>query len=95
MCDNPRQTYLRRCNITLLHTDDGVIAIGSGGAYAQAAARALIDVDGMDAEAIAFKAMNIAAEVCVYTNNNFVMHKLTKGQDSASEDIGKTGSAKK
>ena len=52
----------------VLEPDDGLIGIGSGGPYALAAARALIDVEGMSAEAIVRKAMNIAAGICVYTN---------------------------
>ena len=56
----------------VLEPEDGIIGIGSGGNYALAAARALIDVDGLDAEAIARKAMAIAAEICVYTNDNLV-----------------------
>jgi len=59
----------------VLETPDGIIAIGSGGNYALAAARALIDTD-MDAEAIARKAMGIAADICVYTNDNVVVEKL-------------------
>ena len=55
---------------------DGVIGIGSGGAFATAAARALVDVDGMDAEAIGRKAMDIASDMCVYTNNNYVTELL-------------------
>lgn len=50
----------------------GQIGIGSGGMFATAAARALIDVDGLDAEAVGRKAMTIAADMCVYTNHNFV-----------------------
>ena len=60
----------------VLEPEDGVLAIGSGGNYALAAARALIDVDGLDAEAIARKAMGIAADICVYTNRNLVIEKL-------------------
>ena len=60
----------------VLEPEDGIIGIGSGGGYALAAARALIDVDGMDAEAIARKAMGIAADICVYTNHNLVIEKL-------------------
>ena len=55
----------------VLEPEHGVMAIGSGGNYALAAARALMDTD-KDAEEIARKAMQIAAEICVYTNNNFV-----------------------
>src|SRR2546425_10679788 len=54
----------------VLEPEDGLLAIGSGGNYALSAARALIDVEGLDAEAIARKAMKIAAEICVYTNQN-------------------------
>ena len=60
----------------VLEPEGGVIAIGSGGNYALSAARALIDVEGLDAEAIARKAMKIAADICVYTNHNLVIEKL-------------------
>ena len=60
----------------VLEPDDGLIGIGSGGNYALAAARALIDRDDMDAEAIAKRAMAIAAEICVYTNTNVVIESL-------------------
>jgi ATP-dependent HslUV protease subunit HslV len=53
----------------VLEPEGGLIGIGSGGNYALAAARALIDVPGLDAEAIARKAMAIAAEICIYTND--------------------------
>jgi ATP-dependent HslUV protease subunit HslV len=53
-----------------------VTAIGSGGNYALSAARALIDIDGLDAEAIARKAMDIAADICVYTNRNLTLETL-------------------
>jgi ATP-dependent HslUV protease subunit HslV len=60
----------------VLEPEGGIIAIGSGGNYALSAARALIDMDGLDAEAIARKSMKIAAEICVYTNGNLVIEKL-------------------
>ncbi len=60
----------------VLEPEDGLIAIGSGGNYALAAARALLDVDGLDAEAIARKAMEIAGSICVYTNDQVVIEKL-------------------
>ena len=60
----------------VLEPEGGIIAIGSGGNYALSAARALIDVDGLDAEAIARKSMKIAADICVYTNHNIVIEKL-------------------
>ena len=60
----------------VLEPEDGLIGIGSGGNYALAAARALIDVDGLDAEAVARKAMRIAADICVYTNDNVIVESL-------------------
>ncbi len=60
----------------VLEPEDGLIGIGSGGAYALAAARALIDRDDLDAEAIARKAMGIAADICVYTNKEVVIESL-------------------
>ncbi len=60
----------------VLEPDDGVIGIGSGGPYALAAARALVDVADLDAEAIALKAMKIAAGICIYTNENIVIESI-------------------
>ena len=59
----------------VLEPEKGIVAIGSGGNYALAAARALADSD-LDAEAIARKAMAIAAEICVYTNNTLTVETL-------------------
>ncbi len=61
----------------VLEPEDGLIGIGSGGNYALAAARALMDVDGFDAEAIARKALAIAAGICVYTNTNILVETLS------------------
>ena len=60
----------------VLEPENGVAGIGSGGTYALAAARALVDTDA-DAETIARKAMAIAAEICVYTNENVTLEKLS------------------
>lgn len=60
----------------VLEPDDGIIAIGSGGNYALAAARALIDRDDMTAREIAEKAMGIAADICVFTNTNLTIESL-------------------
>ena len=59
----------------VLEPEDGLIGIGSGGNFALSASRALIDTD-MDAEAIARKAMKIAADICVYTNGNLTIESL-------------------
>jgi len=63
-------------NGDVLEPEDGVIGIGSGGNYALAAARALLEVDGLSAEDIARRAMKIAAEICVYTNTNVVLETI-------------------
>ena len=60
----------------VLEPEDGVIGIGSGGNYALSAARALMAVDGLSAEEIARRAMKIAAEICVYTNNNVILETI-------------------
>jgi ATP-dependent HslUV protease subunit HslV len=63
-------------NGDVLEPEDGVIAIGSGGNYALAAARALISVEGLSAEDIARRAMGIAADICVYTNHSVIVEVL-------------------
>ena len=65
-------------NGDVLEPEEGVMAIGSGGNYALAAARALIDTD-KSAEEIARKAMKIAASICVYTNSNVIVETLDAG----------------
>lgn len=60
----------------VLEPEDGLIGIGSGGAFALSAARALIDQPALDAEAIARKALDIAAGICIYTNKNVTLEKL-------------------
>lgn len=60
----------------VLEPDDGLIGIGSGGNYALAAARALMDRDDMNAEEIARQAMQIAADICIYTNDQIVIETL-------------------
>ena len=60
----------------VLEPDDALVGIGSGGGYALSAARAMIDLDGLDAEAIARKAMSIAAGICVYTNDNVIIEGI-------------------
>jgi ATP-dependent HslUV protease, peptidase subunit HslV len=60
----------------VLEPEDGIIGIGSGGGYALAAARALLDVNDMDAEQVARRAMAIAAAICIYTNEKITLEKL-------------------
>ena len=60
----------------VVEPEDGIIGIGSGGNYALAAARAMIDNKDMTAEDIAAKGLKIAGDICVYTNGNIVVEKL-------------------
>ena len=60
----------------VLEPEDGVIAIGSGGNFALAAARALMTVEGLEAEEIARRAMKIAGDICVYTNYSVIVETL-------------------
>lgn len=60
----------------VLEPDDGLIGIGSGGNYALAAARALIDREELSAEDVARRAMKIAAGICVYTNDHVILESL-------------------
>lgn len=63
-------------NGDVLEPEDGIIGIGSGGSYALAAARALIDIESFDAEMIARRAMKVAADICVYTNHSVTLEKM-------------------
>lgn len=63
-------------NGDVIEPDDGVTAIGSGGPYAHAAAKALIQFSDLDARAIAEEAMKIAASICIYTNDRIILEEL-------------------
>ena len=60
----------------VIEPEDGLVAIGSGGPYALSAARALLAHTALDAKAIATAALNIAGDVCIYTNRNIVVEEL-------------------
>jgi len=60
----------------VIQRDDNVLAIGSGGAYAQAAATALLENSSLSAREVVEKSLNIAADICIYTNHNLVIEKL-------------------
>jgi ATP-dependent HslUV protease subunit HslV len=71
-----KSTYLLSGTGDLIEPDDGVIGIGSGGAVAVAAARALVRHSGLEARAIVEHAMAIAADLCIYTNRHVVLEEL-------------------
>ena len=63
-------------NGDVIEPEDGLIAIGSGGPYAQASARALLDETQLDAEKIVEKSLQVAADICIYTNHNVTVETL-------------------
>jgi ATP-dependent HslUV protease subunit HslV len=69
-------TFLLSGTGDLIEPDDGIVAIGSGGPYALSAARALAANTDLDAKTIAEKAMQIAGDICIYTNSNLVIEEL-------------------
>lgn len=74
---NDKEMYLVSGTGEVIAPDDGILAIGSGGNYALAAARALKDSDcTLSAKEIAEKALNIAADICVFTNHNIIVEEM-------------------
>jgi ATP-dependent HslUV protease subunit HslV len=63
-------------NGDVIEPEDGLVAIGSGGPYALAAARALLQHTELDARAIAEASLNVAGDICIYTNRNLVIEEL-------------------
>ena len=63
-------------NGDVIEPEQGIIAIGSGGPFAQSAARALLENTELDARTIVDKALNIAGDICIYTNHNIVIEEL-------------------
>ena len=69
-------TFLLSGTGDLIEPDDGIVAIGSGGPYALSAARALAANTELDARVIAEKSMQIAGDICIYTNTNILIEEL-------------------
>jgi ATP-dependent HslUV protease, peptidase subunit HslV len=71
-----KSTFLLSGTGDLIEPDDGIVAVGSGGPFALAAARALARHSSLDARQIAEEAMRVAAEICIYTNTNLTIEEL-------------------
>ena len=71
-----KSTFLLSGTGDLIEPDDGIVAVGSGGPFALAAARALARHSALDARQIAEEAMKIAADICIYTNGNLTLEEL-------------------
>ena len=75
VADN-KSSFLLSGNGDVIAPDDGVLAIGSGGSYALAAARALTQYTNLSAREIAVAALNIAGDICIYSNQNIIVEEL-------------------
>ncbi|HMV30870.1 MAG: ATP-dependent protease subunit HslV [Gemmatimonadales bacterium] len=73
---DPEHTFLLSGGGELIEPDDGILAVGSGGNYALAAARALLPDDRLSARDIVQRALEIAADICVFTNRNLTILEL-------------------
>jgi len=71
-----RSSFVISGNGDVIEPEDDIMAIGSGGAYAQAAARALMQNTELDARSVVEKSLNIAADICVFTNRNLTIEVL-------------------
>jgi len=69
----------------VIEPENGLIAIGSGGPFAQAAAMGLMDNDALDARQIVERSLEIAADICIYTNHNRTIEVLDTGKSGATE----------
>jgi ATP-dependent HslUV protease subunit HslV len=75
-----KTSFLLSGNGDVISPDDGVLAIGSGGSYALAAARALMANTQLSAREIALEAMRVAGEICIYSNSNIIVEELSVAQ---------------
>jgi len=73
-------------NGDVIESDDNVIAIGSGGAYALAAARALVRYSSLSSTEIAVEAVRIASEICIYTNDHITVEEMETSSGEAAEE---------
>ena len=75
---DPQKLFVISGNGDVIEPEYDVAAIGSGGQYALAAARALLEASELDARSIVERSLNIAADVCIYTNRNILIEELRK-----------------
>ncbi|NDF83381.1 MAG: HslU--HslV peptidase proteolytic subunit, partial [Actinobacteria bacterium] len=73
---DPHKLFVISGNGDVIEPEHDLVAIGSGGAYAQAAARALLENTDLSAREIVERSLNIAADICIYTNRSLVIEEL-------------------
>ena len=76
-------TFILSGNGDVIEPDEGIVAIGSGGSYALASARALMENTELSAREIAVKSLKIAGQICIYTNDQLTIEELTKPDETA------------
>jgi ATP-dependent HslUV protease subunit HslV len=75
-------TFVLSGNGDVIEPDEGIVAIGSGGSYALASARALVENTELTAREIAEKSLKIAGQICIYTNDQLTIEELSQSQES-------------
>src|SRR3990167_368598 len=79
---NTQSSLIISGNGDVIEPENSLIAIGSGGPYAQAAARALLESTELDAKSIVEKSLTVAADICIYSNRNFTIEVLNSHESS-------------
>jgi ATP-dependent HslUV protease subunit HslV len=79
-----KQTFLLSGNGDVIDPDEGITAIGSGGSFALASARALMENTNLSAREIAVKSLKIAGQICIYTNDQMTIEEL-KSETTANQ----------
>ena len=74
-----KSSFIISGNGDVIEPEDDIMAIGSGGSYALSAARALMQNTELDARSVVEKSLNIAADICIYTNRNLTVEELSSG----------------
>ncbi len=74
---DPKEAFIISGTGDVVASDDGILAIGSGGNYALASARALMKFSNLDAKTIVEESLKIAADICVYTNNQLTIEVIS------------------
>lgn len=75
-----KNSFIISGNGDVIEPDDGIVAIGSGGSYATAAARMLVKYSGLSAAEIVNEALSVAADICIYTNHHVTIEELTESK---------------
>jgi ATP-dependent HslUV protease subunit HslV len=84
---DPSQLLILSGDGDVIEPDDGAVAIGSGGTYALSAARALLQHTELSAEEIARSSLEIAADLCIFSNSNITLYSIAADESAPSSDL--------